>query len=142
MTMGDQEIIGCVATLGTIRDEDLNRLLSTLYGGSMQILIVESRAVGTRLEKQLRKKVCQPQRKRYASVRLWYNDCSLFMHGECTEDNTTYYNGWTVHDLVRNSAALQMPSYTAHLHQNMSLHADEVPFTLHLLPLYLSWPCT
>ena len=61
MTIGDPEIIGCVATLGTIRHEDLNRLLSTLYGGSMQILIVESRAVSTRLEKRLREKVRQPQ---------------------------------------------------------------------------------
>ena len=80
MTMGDPEIIGCVATLGAVRHEDLNRLLSTLYGGSMQILVVESRAVGTRLEKQLRKKVCQQQCMWYASMQLWYNDCSLLTH--------------------------------------------------------------
>ena len=58
MGMGDPEIVGCVATLGTVRHEDLNRLLSTLYGGSMQILIVESRAVSAKLEKHLHKKVC------------------------------------------------------------------------------------
>ena len=61
MGMGDPEVIGCVATLGTVRHEDLNRLLSTLYGGSMQILIVESRAVSAKLEKHLHKKVCQQQ---------------------------------------------------------------------------------
>ena len=57
MAMGDPDIIGCFATLGTVRDEGLNRLLSTLYGDALQTLVVESRPVGDRLEKQLRRKV-------------------------------------------------------------------------------------
>ena len=54
MAMEKPEVIGCVATLGTVRHEDLNQLLSTLYGGSMQILIVVTRGVGALRLKHLR----------------------------------------------------------------------------------------
>jgi hypothetical protein len=43
--MQDPEVIDCVANLGTILHEDLNRLLSKLYGHYMQLLIVETRCI-------------------------------------------------------------------------------------------------
>lgn len=56
--MNDAEVIGCVANLATVRHEYLNRLLSTLYRGVMQLLIVESGDSRNRVAAHLLDGVC------------------------------------------------------------------------------------
>lgn len=51
--MRDPEVIDCVANLGTVRHEDLNRLLSKLHSHYMQLLIVETPAASRRLSEHL-----------------------------------------------------------------------------------------
>ena len=53
IALEDSEVVGCVATLATVRHEDLNRLLSTLYGSSMQLLITENRVASARVAQHL-----------------------------------------------------------------------------------------
>jgi len=53
IALEDPEVVGCVATLATIRHEDLNRMLSTLYGSSMQLLITENRVASARVTQHL-----------------------------------------------------------------------------------------
>ena len=51
--MRDPEVIDCVANLGTVRHEDLNRLLSKLHSHYMQLLIVETPAASLRVSEHL-----------------------------------------------------------------------------------------
>lgn len=54
MGMEDAEVIGCVAKLATVRDEGLNRLLSTLHCSDMRLLVVEGDATRVRVDEHLR----------------------------------------------------------------------------------------
>ena len=53
MAMGDAEVVECVANLATVRHEDLNRLLSALFRGVMQQLVVATAAARDRVTERL-----------------------------------------------------------------------------------------
>lgn len=53
MAMGDAEVVECVASLATVRHEDLNRLLSALFKGVMQHLVVATGAARDRVTERL-----------------------------------------------------------------------------------------
>ena len=59
MAMNDPDVFGCLASLCTIQDGNVNRLLSTLSRSDMQLLVVKSDAATARVKQHLQKgRVC------------------------------------------------------------------------------------
>ena len=90
--MRDPEVIDCVANLGTVRHEDLNRLLSKLHSHYMQLLIVETPAASQRVSEHLQSErvQCSYHMQDSHLLSCWHTGPCSYFCGGCLNGSVTF----------------------------------------------------